>query len=203
MKKLIELFKIVGTSTVVGFFIIFFTRSNHMHCSALDAFIVESSIEVTINLIKVFFLIVLIWITGLIAYFFIKIKKQVNTFLYFSILTAIAFHFFIFKAITRQPEENRELKQEICRKSSDDGMMLNFKKLNKTEYDFINSKRKWLPTIPPESKSVEIEYYRDNFLGDYHLQIHLTLKEGEQLDTTKHKKWKLYEKRYYYEDSKN
>ena len=91
--------------------------------------------------------------------------------------------------MTRVPEKNRELKQVVCNKSTDDGMMLKFYKLKNNEYEFINSKTNWLPPIPKGADSIDISYFRDDFLGDFHLIIEMVLPFGQELDSIEFTNW--------------
>ena len=130
-----------------------------------------------------------IWIVGFVIYFLIKKRKQINLYVFFSILTIFSFHSFIITALTRVPEKNRELKQVVCNKSTDDGMMLKFYKLKNNEYEFINSKTNWLPPIPKGADSIDISYFRDDFLGDFHLIIEMVLPFGQELDSIEFTNW--------------
>lgn len=202
MKLIVEILKIIGLSVTVGLSVLFFSKSNHFSCSALNAFDNESSIVLFFNFIKEMLIAFGIWFIGLITYFIIKKKKRISLFLYFPLLTVISLHSFIVTAATREPEENRTLKQQICSKSTDDGMILTFLDLNKDEYDFINLKTKWLPVVPIGSEIINIEYYRDDFLGDYDLKIELKLRSEERLDTLKYPKWTFDGTTYHYEEFK-
>jgi hypothetical protein len=200
MRLFLEILKIIGVSVATGLAILYFTKNNHISCSAIDAFSNEPSLALFFDFLKTILIALGIWIVGLIIYFVIRKKKKIKLLFYFSLLTTISLHSFIVKATTRQPEENRKLKQEVCSKSNDDGMMLNFLNLNKTEYDFINSKTKWLPTIPEVSESVDINYWRDDFFGEYSLIIELTIPIGQKLDSIAYPKWTLNGRKYMFEE---
>jgi len=198
MKILTELIKILGITVIVGLIIIVIsTQGEHFSCSALDTFSGESSI----NEFKTLLIAIVIWITAFTAYLFIRKNKNINQILYFAILTTIALHSPIINKIKRPLEEHRKLKEKICEKASDDGTLVNFEKLTKSEYDFINSKTNWLPSIPEKSKAINIEYIGDDFLGDYHLKIELALMQGAKIDSTKYPKWKLNGNIFFYEES--
>jgi hypothetical protein len=200
MKLFIEILKIIGLSVVTGLIILYLTKNNHISCSALDAFSNEASIALFFDFLKTMLIAFVIWVVGLIIYFVLRKKKKINLLLYFSLLTTISLYSFMVKTVTRQPEENRQLKQEICEKATDDGMMLNFLNLNKAEYDFINSKTKWLPIIPELSESVDINYWRDDFFGEYSLKIELTIPIGQTLDSISYPKWTFNGKKYIFEE---
>ena len=84
----------------------------------------------------------------------------------------------------------------ICNKADDDGILLHFKNLTNTEYNLINGEQKWLPAIPEEASSVNIEYFRD--LAGFSLTIQLTLPLDYQLDTVNFQNWKREVERYTY-----
>ncbi len=200
MKYLVRLLKIIGVSVLTAFVILLLTRNNHINCSALNTFSGESSIGLFFDFLKTVLIGFGIWIVGIVIYFLIKKKKQINLYIFFSLLTIFSLHSFIITALMRAPEKSRELKQGICNKSTDDGMMLNFNQLKKDEYDFINLKTNRLPTIPKEADSINISYFRDDLLGDYHLIIEMILPSEQELDTLEYPKWTLNKGRYRFEE---
>lgn len=204
MRLLIEILKIIGLSTLVGILVLFFSKSNHFSCSALEAFDNESSLALFFDFIKRMLIAFGIWLIGLISYFIIKKRRPINLLIFFPLLTIISLHSFITAAVSGAPEVvNRTQKENVCAKSTDDGMLLTFLNLNKDEYDFINSKTKWLPAVPVESAIINIQYYRDDFLGDYDLNIELKLKSEERLDTIEYPKWKFDGTNYHYNEFQN
>jgi hypothetical protein len=198
MKLFVKFLKIICLSAAIGFIVLLLSKSNHFNCSALDAF--DNDFVFFFVLIKRLLVALGIWLIGLIAYFLIKKEKRISLLLYFSLLTIISLHSFIIAAFTREPERNRSLKQQICNKSTDDGMMLTFLNLDKDEYDFINSKKKWLPAVPNTTEIINLTYYRDEFLGDYDLIIDLKLRLDERIDTLKYPKWTFDGKIYHYRE---
>ncbi len=198
MKLLIKIAKIlVSTALTVYLLTLIFTGSYHYSWSALDAFHGGNSLTQFFGfLVKAFFALT-IWVVGFFLYFGSQRIKKINALLYFPLLTTVALFSFIYSAVTVEPEWNRSLKMQICAKAQDDGMELTFDDLTKEEYDFINSKRKWLPEIPVESKTIRIHYFRDDFLGDFDLNIWLTLNSDTPLDTLKYPDWG-YDGTYYY-----
>jgi len=203
MKKALELLKIIGTSVIVGVSILWLSKSDNYSCTALDAFSSESSFGLMIKAFKLLVIGVGIWILGLIGFFVIRRKRRLNIYLFFTVITALSLSPIISLAINRTPEKNRQLKEIVCSKSEDDGMQLNFKELTKEEYDFVNSETNWLPQIPKNSKSINIDYYRDDFLGDFHLTIELELPNNEKIDSLNFPKWFQSNGKYYYEDYQN
>ncbi|MBL4755695.1 MAG: hypothetical protein JKY52_19140, partial [Flavobacteriales bacterium] len=169
-------------------------------CGALDAFDGESSVLLFFQTIAKLIIAIFIWLVGVAVFYILKRKKKINIPLYYSILTIVSLYFFIIKAIHREPEVNRDLKEIICAKGSDDGMELRFTFLNRVEYDFINSSSNWLPALPEGADSINIDYYRDSFIGDFHLIIDVSIPIGGELDSTKYPKWEKHENRYRYED---
>jgi hypothetical protein len=203
MKLFLEILKIIGLSTVVGFLVYCLILSTDFSCSALDTFYNESVYEHFFHILKKLLIAFGIWISGIIIYFKIKKKKLINLLVFISLLTILSLYSFIIKAVSRIPDKNKELKQEVCRKSTDDGMWLEFNNLSKIEYDFINSKNKYLPSVPEESDTINIKFYRDSFLGDFDLNIELKLKPDESLDTIKYPNWYFDGKIYHFNDFQN
>lgn len=204
MKILIELIKIIATSVVVALLILLATKSYQFHCAPLDAFISQSGIFSFFKVMEWFVVAIVIWLIGVITYFIIKRKRTINILLYFSILTTIAFYSFIINAIKREPETNRELKEVICSKGSGDEMKCTFKALTTDEYNFINSEiNHWLPLIPENTDSINIDYFHDDFFGDFRITIEMFIPPGEELDTLKFDKWKKYKNYYLFEDSQS
>jgi len=130
---------------------------------------------------------------------FLVKKKLVRWYLYFSILTILSLHTFFIAAFSREPVEPNVLVQQVCNKSTDDGSELEFKNLTKEEYSFINAKTNWLPSIPDESQSVNVFYYRELLFSDYKLRVNFALKGNEPLDSIEYPGWKLVGKSYRYE----
>jgi hypothetical protein len=86
--------------------------------------------------------------------------------------------------------ENRNIRKSICQKSTDDGQIFKVENLKFDEYNFYSNKTSWFPKIPISGDSISIEYYRDDFLGDYSLQI--KMKTTEQIDSKKWKEYNMY-----------
>lgn len=203
MKRVLDVIKIIGTSTLVGITILWFSKNDYYSCPALDAFSSESSLELTIKTFKLLVIGVGIWLIGLVGFFVIRKKRNLNVYLYFTVITVLSLSPMILKAINRAPEKNRQLKELICSKSKDDGMLLNFKHLTKEEYDFVNSETNWLPKVPENANNITIDYFRDDFLGDFHLTIELELSNNEKMDTLNFPNWTKRDGKYYYEDYQN
>lgn len=182
MEKVITFLQTIITSTTVGVLIFLLTKNNHFSCPALEVFNNKSSIDLMIATIKLLATIIVVWFLGLISFLVIRKKKKINIYVYFAIVTTIAFTPLIYKAFIRIPEKNRLIKEEICQKGNDDGMQLILKQLTKNEYNLINSETNWLPVIPNETKNINIDYYRDSFIGDFHLIIELKLNDNETID---------------------
>lgn len=195
MKRFIEILKIMTISIVMGIIVLIVTKSHYISCSGLEVFNKSSSYASMFGIGVAFG----IWIIGFILYYSIKKKKKIYLLIYFPLLTIISLHQNISEVVHREPEKDRAIKQQICNKSSDDGMMLIYLNLDKTEYDFINSKSKWLPEVPLGAKEININYYRDDFLGDFSLKIELRLKKGERLDVNKFPEWILNGSTYSYQ----
>lgn len=96
----------------------------------------------------------------------------------------------IYIAIHRQPEENRKIKEDICSKGVDDGILMKLNHITVEEYNFLNKESQWLPKIPKEGQNIQLSYYRDHFLGDFTLDISFTLYDSITLDTIQYPKWR-------------
>ena len=203
-KKALDLLKIIGTSTIVAILILWLSKNDHYSCPAIDAFSSESSFGLMLKAFKLLAIGLGIWLIGLLGFFVIRnITIQLNIYIFFAVITTLSLSPILSIAINRTPETNRQLKITICSKSEDDGMWLNFKKLTKEEYDFVNSETHWLPKIPENSNNININYYRDDFLGDFHLSIDLELSSSEIMDSLSYPKWIKSKGKYYYEDYQN
>lgn len=200
MKKTFDFFKIIGISVAVGLAILFLSRNDHFSCSAIDAFSNKSSFSLLFKAFKLLSIAIGVWIAGLIAFLIIRQKKKINIYIYFTLITTLSLSPVILIVINRHPEENRQIKEHICSKGTDDGMQLSFQKLTKDEYHFINAETNWLPELPGQTKYINIDYYRDDFIGDFHLKIEIELIENGTIDSIRFPKWKNSDNRYYYED---
>lgn len=165
---------------------------SHASCSQLHAFDGGSSF---VEAFTGFLLMIFIFIIGLITYFIIRMWVTVNPIIYFVFITIIASHDIsinIYNNLVTK-DVDRVIKTSICNKSSDDGMECEFKKLNIEEYNYIQHNNKWLPIAPSTTQDVTILYYRDDFLGDYNLNIRIKVAQKEKLDSIDFPKWELVE----------
>jgi len=160
----------------------------HTGCSALSVFDsgnLGQSIEILLTFI-------LIYVTGFALYLLLVIWFDLKAFPFFILLTLVSSYeltFSIYRDITTT-DENVAIKKSICEKATDDGMFCKFKNLNLSEYQFLTSGYEWIPQIPTSTQNINIDFYRDDFLGDYNLTI--TIKSTE-LDTSILSGWDLIE----------
>jgi hypothetical protein len=129
-----------------------------------------------------------ILVVGSISYVFISKKKKINIILYFVILSIITSSYFIREIYLKIIDHNKEIKTRICEKSTDDGMTCKMKGLTIEEYNFIPNKS-LLPKIPDFSEKININFYRDDFLGDYNLTIRILIPKNMILDSIKNPGW--------------
>ena len=64
------------------------------------------------------------------------------------------------------------------------------KNISLTEYGYLKNQFFLLPELPKTSHNISLNYYTDNFLGDYSLSINFTCENKEQIDT-KNKHWTI------------
>lgn len=171
---------IVVVSLVIGCLII---ANNYLDksCLALSAFEALSIINFFKALV-VLGLLFIILIVGFVIFFAFLKSKRINIILYFSILALIVSSPIIKNLIYAINDKEGDIKESICKKAVDDGMFCKMQDLSYDEYLFI-TQDSWLPSIPKSSKNISIEYYRDDFLGDYYLIINLWIpKDSNELD---------------------
>lgn len=144
-------------------------------CLALSVF-ESTTIKDFFNAIVLLGFLGLILITGFVICYKLQKSRKVNLILYFTILSLIISIPNIKGIYTDCFDSNKNVKERICDKSTDDGMLCEFAELTFDEYIFI-TKDSWLPKIPNDSKNISVHYYRDNFLGDYNLIITIWIPE--------------------------
>ncbi len=125
--------------------------------------------------------------------FFILIKKKIcseiyikTKYIYFAALPVLVFH----NQFLQIPENisNRSIELSICEKSWSNGLQTNSKTLNQKEYKYLKHQLLLLPDLPQSADSIDINYYRDNFLGEFILTIHFLCDNLEPIDTA-NKHW--------------
>ena len=144
-------------------------------CLALSAFEL-TTIKDFLKAIVLLGILGLILIAGFVIYFKLQKSRKINLILYFAILSVIISIPNIKEIYKECFDSNKYIKERICEKSTDDGMLCEFTALTFDEYTFI-TKDSWLPNIPDDSKNIPIHYYRDDFLGDYNLIITIWIPE--------------------------
>jgi hypothetical protein len=147
-------------------------------CSALSAF-QPNSIKDFFRALQLFGLLFLVLVIGFVIYFRLLRTKRINFSLYFMILSLIVSYPSIKGIYNNLVDKDRDIKARICEKSIDDGMLCTMKDLNYEEYLFV-SKHSWLPPISDLSKNISIEYFRDDFIGDYNLIINIWIPENSK-----------------------
>lgn len=138
-----------------------------------------------------------IWIIGYLLFKRIKLNKK-QSIIYFVIISLLSTSNTILKIWKSNFSTSSQIVKSICNKSNDDGMVFEAKNLNGIEYNYLIKGGNWLPESPPESKSINIHYYRDEFLGDYTLSVELELPSYITLDLVKYPKWKSRGSNNYY-----
>ncbi len=155
-------------------------------CLALSAFRLNS-ISVFLFSLVVLGAFVIILLAGFIIYFKYLTAIKVNLIVYFlslSLIVCIPLIKNIFDLLT---DQHRVIKDSICEKSTDDGMICLMSNLTYDEYCYL-SDNTWLPSIPGSSENIAIEYYRDDFIGDFSLAISIWL-PNDQIQDIDFEKW--------------
>ncbi len=159
-----------------------------MNCTQTDIF-TGDSLYLFIKSFIVFIIGCLIWTFGYL--FFLKFERWHSLVKKYFILLTILASFPLVNSIWKNSfRSDRQLSQSICSKSSDDGMFCSMNRLSFDEYMYLNKKSEWLPLIPPHSESVIINYYRDDFLGDYSLNMWIDLPVRPKFDSIKFSQFK-------------
>lgn len=109
---------------------------------------------------------------------------------YFILLTVLASFSLVHSIWTSTFSSDKRLIQSICNKSSDDGMFCTMNRLSFDEYMYLQKKSGWLPQMPSHCENVILNYYRDDFLGDYFLNIWVELPIYPKFDSTQFPQWK-------------
>lgn len=190
MKVFLLAIRILVVSIITAALILFTCFVSNVSCSAVDAFLGEASFHRIINFYKHVIFAVVTWFVGLIIYIFKPKQKPTRYKAYFIFLTTISLAPVMKNSYDNHSTLKPDLVNSICQKSSDDGMEARYKNLSKREYDYLNTKRHRLPEIPEETESVSIYYVRDDFFGEFDLNITLKLNSNSILDSTNYKGWK-------------
>ena len=187
----IILWAIVITTAIVA--LLFIAKElTTIRCPELYVF-TDFSFSKIMFLIIILIIFFIIWLVGLILYLKFERVKRLNIILYFGLLATFSSIPLISNIYMNISDPDRQLKKEICEKLHDDGMNFQATKLTILEYRFLTQSNSWIPNVPDDSKEIDIEYYRDDFLGDYSLSIIFTLSNGSILDSTIYPNWKVIE----------
>lgn len=125
---------------------------------------------------------VFIWIVGYLVFlkfegWHVAVKK------YFILLTILASFPLVHSIWENSFSSNRKIHQSICNKSSDNGMFCSIDRITVEEYMYLSDKSGWLPLIPSSAESIIIDYYRDDFLGDYWFSMWVEIPTGSKFDS--------------------
>lgn len=181
--------KIVGTSLIVGFLVLYLRPRPEQICLAVDYFVSNTSDgQDFISFIKHTGLAILLWTIGFLIWSTSKVKKYVNLILYFIILSIGSMSGIIYNSINT-PRIFPVLALNICNKATGDYSDITFKNLEFHEYQFLNARDEWMPNIPRNANSINIDYYHDSFIGDFDLTIDFKLPPGEELDSLEFSGW--------------
>ena len=153
-------------------------RLSSIDCDALFAFS-----DVSISYI---FAMIGIWVIGFI--FFSKTKCQIDVKIFFIALSLISSSAICRDIVLNFDNIQRDLKESICEKSTDDGMLCEMTNLSKQEYDYVMRDQLNL-SVPTEANNISIYYYRDTFLGEYILSMSLEMPPYQKIDSINYSNW--------------
>jgi len=160
----------------------------NVNCPLTDIF-TGDSLYLFLKSFAVFIIGSLIWIFGYL--FFVKFERWHGVVKkYFILLTILASFPLVNSIWTNSFSSDRQLIQSICSKSTDDGMFCSMDRLTFNEYMYLYQKSGWIPLIPSHSENVIINYYRDDFLGDYSFNMWIELPARPKLDSIKFSQFK-------------
>lgn len=160
---------------LISGFIYWINSKMDIDCLALSAFR-PTLIKDFFNSIILSGTLGIILIAGFVIYLKIQKTGKVNVILYFMILSLIISIQNIKGIYNHYIDRAKKIKEQICNKSTDDGMLCEFKDLTCEEYFFISKDSK-LPIIPDNSKDITIHFFRDDFFVDYNLVIDIWIPE--------------------------
>ena len=190
MKRLLN--AILISISMLGL-LIFINSKMSVTCLELSVFKGDSLFQF-LSVLKLLGIMIAIWSAGMILFFSWKKIQRINFFTYFTILSLIS-AFPIIKSIYYNISDNNEdIKNQICIKANDDGMICTMTSLTLKEYNFIIEDSPWIPKIPYSTNDISINYYRDDFLGDYDLTIKIIVMEARNINPKEYPRWVLVKK---------
>ncbi len=116
--------------------------------------------------------------------------SRINVYIFFTLVSLILSAPIITDIITKFANPNPKIAKQICLKSEDDGMNLTMNSLDFKEYSYVRElSNNWLPELPQESFNIHILYYRDDFIGDFDLNIIINLPKTKDSYFTEQENW--------------
>ena len=187
--------KILITSILTVATIIGINKLTSVSCSQIEVFNGDSLFQ-SLKFLGFIIIGIGIWFIGY------KLSKRLkfenNQLIFYFIFISLVSTSNIGKKIWKNNfSSSKELIRSICSKSQDDGMMYNANGLSTDEYNYLTDGSGWLPEMPLVSKNIEISYYRDDFLGDYSLNIKIEIPIDESIDSLKYPEWEKNEENKY------
>ncbi|MCI5056168.1 MAG: hypothetical protein MRY83_08670 [Flavobacteriales bacterium] len=131
-----------------------------------------------------------IFLIGIVLFIVLRKRLKLNIIGYFLILSVFS-SFGISLKIIENFRDRDEFKKNLCDKIQDDGMMCKMNNLNLVEYKFLTKDHNWIPNVPESTEEISIQYFRDDFLGDYDLSITIAVPEKRKIDSSNFPKWNL------------
>jgi len=201
--NIIKAMKIICTSLAVATLILYLTRNKSVFsCPAYEVFGGESHSEDFISFVTYLGIAILLWSIGFFLYVSITyLRKHINTFIYFALLTFLSMSQLIkHRRYYEPPIINLGMREEICNKGTATSMDASFTNLKREEYDHLRSLEDWLPLLPSRSDSICIRYFHDSFLGDYDITIDFRIPSNVTLDSNESLKFEKTPSGYQYHD---
>jgi hypothetical protein len=180
--------KIYITSIITIAIVIAVNKLTSVSCSQIDIF-KGDSLFLLLKFLGYAILGFVIWVIGYKVSKRLKLEKH-QLILYFIFVSLVSTSNIGMKIWENNFSSSKELIKSICSKSKDSGMIYKANGLTADEYNYLTDGSGWLPKTPIIAKNIEISYYRDEFLGDYSLNIEIEIPANESIDSSKYPKWK-------------
>lgn len=156
-----------------------------VYCQALDKYTPLGWIQIMMGLIKM----AGIFLLGILLFFFLKNRIPSKHYRYFKLLYFAILPFCMnYKQLLAIPTDFKyqQIERSICTKSTVHGLTVKSEHINKQEYDYLWENFYRLPQLPSSSDNIDIEYYADDFLGDFNLDINFDCNMDEKISTSSH-----------------
>ncbi|MES2268363.1 MAG: hypothetical protein V4520_16490 [Bacteroidota bacterium] len=146
-------------------------------CAALDTYL-PADFGYAFSALAV---MILTFVLGFIFYAFVLMKLLTNKLFKYGYWILLPVFIFIRPLLSVQGKfAYRDIKHSICNKSTGSGLEAKSKSLSLYEYNYLRSRYTLFPNVPKTAKEIDINYYVDDFLGDFSLEISLSCNRNEK-----------------------